>query len=231
MCGQFNEEIVSYTLQAAREPTAPWKLLVVGARAEGRFQEAGQALEEVHSIPTSVSEVTGLVLELLPRIERWRTEAGIAKLLVFHNRRASASSFKPQQVQLLPFDTERTQQANRQRWESRSLPTFTMSRRRLLSCIVRQHLFVALFRACVESLASENASRIAAMQSAEKSIEERLEHLQGSFNQLRQSAITEELLDVVGGFEALSAKKKQHREHDPTLIDPSEKDRRPHQHE
>jgi TolA-binding protein len=55
-----------------------------------------------------------------------------------------------------------------------------------------------------QSLASENASRIAAMQAAEKNIQERLDELRGSFNQLRQSAITEELLDVVTGFEALS---------------------------
>ena len=208
MCGQFNEDIVSYALQSSQESPVNWKYLVVGARAEGRFQEADQPPEDVYSVPTSVSEVTGLVQELLPRIERWRIESDISRLVVFHNHRASASSVKPQHVQLLPLETQRFQEWSQQRWESRSLPAFTMTRRRLLSCVVRQHLFVALFRACVESLASENASRIAAMQSAEKSIEERLEHLHGSFNQLRQSAITEELLDVVGGFEALSAKNK-----------------------
>jgi F-type H+-transporting ATPase subunit gamma len=65
-------------------------------------------------------------------------------------------------------------------------------------------LFVSLFTACAESLASENASRIAAMQAAEKNIEQRLDELRGAFNLMRQSAITEELLDVVTGFEALS---------------------------
>jgi F-type H+-transporting ATPase subunit gamma len=98
-------------------------------------------------------------------------------------------------------------------WNSRSLPTFVTDRRRLLSRLVQQHLFVSLFRACANSLASENASRIAAMQAAEKNIEVRLEELHGSFNQLRQSAITEELLDVVTGFEALS---KQHRKRRPS---------------
>lgn len=75
--------------------------------------------------------------------------------------------------------------------------------------MVRQYLFVSLFRACSASLASENASRIAAMQAAEKNIEERLEELQSSFNHLRQTAITEELMDLVSGFEAL---KKQRGE-------------------
>jgi F-type H+-transporting ATPase subunit gamma len=92
-------------------------------------------------------------------------------------------------------------------WDSPSLPAFATDRGRLLSRLVRQYLFVSLFRACAESLASENASRIAAMQAAEKNIEERLDDLRGSFNQLRQSAITAELLDVVTGFEALSGRR------------------------
>ena len=75
---------------------------------------------------------------------------------------------------------------------------------RLFAATVRQYLFSGLFRACAESRASENASRIAAMQSAEKNIDQRLTELQGEFNASRQMAITEELLDVVAGFEALS---------------------------
>ena len=68
--------------------------------------------------------------------------------------------------------------------------------------MVQQHLFLQLFRACAESLASENASRIAAMQQAESNIQQRLSNLNSEFNQSRQTAITEELLDIITGFEA-----------------------------
>jgi F-type H+-transporting ATPase subunit gamma len=81
-----------------------------------------------------------------------------------------------------------------------------MDRDQLFSALIRQYLFVSLFRACAESLASENASRLAAMQGAERNIEERLEELQTQFHQQRQMTITEELLDIVAGFEALSGK-------------------------
>ena len=64
-------------------------------------------------------------------------------------------------------------------------------------------MFVSLFRACAESLASENASRLAAMQRADKNIEELLAAFKSSFHRLRQSSIDEELFDVVSGFEAL----------------------------
>ncbi len=74
-----------------------------------------------------------------------------------------------------------------------------------LSALIREYLFVSIFRACAESLASENASRLAAMQRAEKNIEDLLGDLHGTFHRLRQSSIDEELFDVVSGFEALSA--------------------------
>jgi F-type H+-transporting ATPase subunit gamma len=73
-----------------------------------------------------------------------------------------------------------------------------------LLAFVREYLFVSLFRACAESLASENASRLAAMQRAEKNIDELLEDLNRTFHRLRQSSIDEELFDVVSGFEALT---------------------------
>ena len=55
-----------------------------------------------------------------------------------------------------------------------------------------------------EAIASEHASRLAAMQAAERNIEERRDDLQQLYRQPRQETITRELLDVVSGFEAVS---------------------------
>jgi len=70
--------------------------------------------------------------------------------------------------------------------------------------LIREYLFVSLFRACAESLASENASQLSAMQRAEKKIDDMLEELFHLYNSRRQSGIDEELFDVVSGFNALS---------------------------
>ena len=77
-----------------------------------------------------------------------------------------------------------------------------------MRALIREYLFVSLFRACAESLASENASRLAAMQRADKNIDELLEDLTRKFHSLRQSGIDEELFDVISGFEALSVEEK-----------------------
>lgn len=211
MCGRFNEEIVAH-LDAHSDRGAArqsWKVLAIGMRAEGQLLDAGWTIGQTYEVPTSVSDITNLVQEILPRIERLRGEADVSRLMVFYNRRTSASSFEPERLQLLPIDPRRLGRWRDEPWESRSRPMFVTDRRRLLSRLVRQYLFVSLFRACAESLSSENASRIAAMQAAEKNIEERLDELHGSFNRLRQSAITEELLDVVTGFEALDKGRRE----------------------
>jgi F-type H+-transporting ATPase subunit gamma len=69
--------------------------------------------------------------------------------------------------------------------------------------INKHNMFASLFRACAESLASENASRLTAMQRTEKNIDELLENLNRHFHQMRQRGIDEELFDLISGFEAL----------------------------
>jgi F-type H+-transporting ATPase subunit gamma len=77
-----------------------------------------------------------------------------------------------------------------------------------LETFIRGYLFVLLFQACAESLNSENASRLAAMQRAEKNIKNMLEDLNREFHRVRQESIDEELFDVVSGFEALAGRSK-----------------------
>jgi F-type H+-transporting ATPase subunit gamma len=89
-------------------------------------------------------------------------------------------------------------------WPTGSLPEVMGGGTATLRALIREYLFVSLFRACAESLASENASRLAAMQRADKNIDELLEDLNRTFHRLRQSGIDEELFDVISGFEALS---------------------------
>ena len=93
-------------------------------------------------------------------------------------------------------------------WPTGNLPEVIGSGTSTMRLLIREYLFVSLFRACAESLASENASRLAAMQRADKNIGELMEDLTGTFHRLRQSGIDEELFDVISGFEALSSEEK-----------------------
>ena len=78
-----------------------------------------------------------------------------------------------------------------------------------LQALIREYLFISLFRACAESLSSENTSRLAAMQRAEKNIDELLDDLNQRFHRQRQSAIDEELFDVIASYEVLGQDSKR----------------------
>lgn len=209
MCGQFNEVLVSFALdrckamQTAEEDRA---IIAVGARAVSRLEEAGVDVEASFAMPGAGSGITSRVQELLLKIEAWQCPGGIDRVMLFHQQPVPGGLYRPQAILLLPMDLDWLAGQGQAPWPSRVLPTYTMPRPRLVYALLGQYLFVSLYRALAESLAAENAARLAAMQAAEKNIEDRLKELSLQYNQLRQSTITEELLDIVAGFETLKGK-------------------------
>ena len=105
---------------------------------------------------------------------------------------------------MLPLDHTWQNKLTATAWPTRNLPEVIEGAKSALEAFVRGYFFVLVFQACTESLASENASRLAAMQRAEKNIEDILEDLNRTFRRVRQESIDEELFDVISGFEALT---------------------------
>jgi F-type H+-transporting ATPase subunit gamma len=208
MCGSLNEQVVSHALRRMGEfesDTQGHRLVVVGTRIVPLLEGTEYSLDMSYNVPSSVAAITPVVQELLTSIERWTTEQVVDQVYVFHSEQLSGGSYRPREVHLLPIDQHWLSRLSERDWPTNALPMFTMDADTLFSALVREYLFVSLFRALAESLASENASRLAAMQGAERNIEDRLSELYAAFHQRRQMSITEELLDIVAGFEALEA--------------------------
>lgn len=206
LCGRFNEDIAEFaitTFASEGISVARRHVLTVGARAEARLREAGETVHETFLMPGSVTGITTTVQAILRQIDSWREQHNVAKVVLFYNRQISGRGRQAEASQLLPLEFTRFNRANAPKWPSRSLPTFSMERTELFGSLVRQYLFVWVYRACAFSLASENASRLASMQSAERNISENLLELTGNFNRVRQETITSELLEVVSGFGVL----------------------------
>jgi F-type H+-transporting ATPase subunit gamma len=207
MCGQLNDQVVGHALNhldGLQPPPEKRILLPVGERARSRLEERGRSLEASMAVPGAVSGIAPRVRDLLLKITSWQEEQGVDRVLLFHSEPLSGASYRPRTVGLLPLDRVWLDGLRRRPWPTRALPFFRGDPRALFSGLVREYLFVALFRGFAQSLASENASRLASMQGAEKNIEERLADLRNRYHRQRQMSITEELLDVVAGFEALN---------------------------
>ena len=207
LVGQFNDVVTDYAVKTLAALPGKPVVWAVGARVYARLVDAGLLLRGVFTVPTSVKAITSLVGQILVESEMHSSQREVTELYLFYNRPMSGAVYAPVSQRLLPLDENWRRKLAKIPWPTGSLPEVMGGGTATLRALIREYLFVSLFRACAESLSSENASRLAAMQRADKNIDELLEDLNGTFHRLRQSGIDEELFDVISGFEALSGKK------------------------
>lgn len=207
MCGQLNDLVA----QAVEQPIADDlvetrkfdRIIAVGGRVADRLETLNHQVSATLSTPGSTAGIVPLVQDLLVRIDGWQQNRNITRITVFFAEHQSKASYRVVNQVLLPMDRSRLEKIRSRSWPTNQLPTFTMDPDQLLSTLINQYLFASLYRSAAESLTSENASRLAAMRGAERNIASRIDLLKNEFNQTRQMSITEELLDIASGFEAI----------------------------
>jgi F-type H+-transporting ATPase subunit gamma len=204
LVGRFNDRVADFALKTLTAQRGQPRIWAVGERVHARLVDAGLPLAGLFAVPNSVQAITPLVGQILLESETSPDRGAITELHLFYNRPRSGAIYAPVKQRLLPLDETWRRELTETPWPTQSLPEVLGGDDTTLRALIREYLFVSLFRACAESLASENASRLAAMQRADKNISERLEALNSAFHRLRQSGIDEELFDVISGFEALA---------------------------
>ena len=206
LVGQFNDLMADFVVKTLAELPGQKTVWPVGERIRARLAETELVLGEGFVLPGSIGAITPLVGQILIEVEALREKEANAPVYVFYNSPHAGEIYTPTCQRLLPLDALWQRELTAMPWPTQILPEVMNPGTATLLAFVREYLFVSLFRACAESLASENASRLAAMQRAEKNIEELLEDLNRSFHRLRQSGIDEELFDLIAGFEALAGR-------------------------
>jgi F-type H+-transporting ATPase subunit gamma len=204
LVGRFNDVVAEHAIRTLRQLPGEPQVWAVGERVQSHLVDAGLPLLECFPVPTSVNAITPLIGRILHENEARRGSSETNELHLIYNRPVSGAVYAPVSERLLPLDAKWQRELTQMSWPTKNLPELIGDGSATLSAFIREYLFVTLFRACAESLASENSSRLAAMQRADKNIDELLADLNSSYHRLRQSSIDEELFDVVSGFEALS---------------------------
>jgi F-type H+-transporting ATPase subunit gamma len=204
LVGQFNDIVADYAIKTLAALPGNPHVWAVGERVNARLADAGLTTIGLFTVPNSVQAITPLVGQIQIESEAHRAKGEYAELYVFHNRPQAGSLYEPVCQRLLPLDAAWVEGLTNRSWPTQMRPEVIGDSTTTLRALIREYLFISLFRACAASLASENASRLAAMQRADKNIDELLETLHGTFHRLRQSGIDEELFDVISGYEALA---------------------------
>ena len=204
LCGGYNETVAEAAV--AGTAVGVCTVFAIGARMKDALDTLGVPVERCFTPPASADGIGKLAGDVLIVLDAARASAPSGEISVktVHMQRAAQGKQAPSFRALLPIEQKFLEDLKARPWRSRSLPTYSMAPNALFGALIRNHLFASVFRAAAEAMAAENAARLALMQQAERSIDDRLSELLITIRSTRQSEITNELLDVIAGFDAFA---------------------------
>jgi F-type H+-transporting ATPase subunit gamma len=226
LCGGYNSNVIRRAENRAKELKAEGldvTFVIVGRKANQYFQRRGYKIDATYSgleqIPTA-TEATNIADELLSLFLSEKVD----RIELVYTRFVSLVSSRPVVQTLLPLDTQGLEtsddeifrlttrggkfEVEREKVTSTVAPLprdmiFEQDPVQILDSLLPLYLSNQLLRALQESAASELAARMTAMSNASDNAGQLISSLTLSYNKARQAAITQELLEVVGGAEAL----------------------------
>lgn len=203
LCGGFNTNVIKTAEKFIKEKTQQGKevqMITVGRKGYDHFRRKVKVIS-AHSDVFSKFDMT-----LASRIGEDVIPSFIAEeydeLYMIFSEFTSVAIQRPKVVRLLPIPSLAEEESVSD--DKRVDYTYEPSDEELLNRLLPMYIRVLLYRALVETSAGENAARMMAMDNATNNCDEMIQSLTLTFNKTRQAAITKELMDIVGGAEALS---------------------------
>ncbi len=212
LVGKFNRDVLTFAQNHLTEMAVPLDnvtYLCIGKRLGVLTETAvNDRLESTYAISNSLKEIGSIASTLLIKINAVLSHQNISKVLVFHNYKEIGAA-KQKVAQLMPLPYDDLIKLKKQKWTGQSLPMIPEDITGMLSGLMHEYLTVTLTGAITASLAAEHYTRMINMQQAEKNIDKSLEDMNLAYQQARQTQITDELIDIVSGAEAMKPKKKE----------------------
>lgn len=205
MVGQFNTSLGEFTQTTLADLGITSQVWTLGERMYEQLVGTNLSLAGNFKVPTSIKAIGSLVGEILLLREKQFDHNRIEGLYLIYNRPKTQEIYEPIAQRLLPLDHHWFQNLRDLPWPSTIHSEVVGNDTQTLSALIDEYLFISLFRACAESLASENASRLAAMERADQNIDDLLKDLNRTFHRLRKEGIDAELFDVIAGFDLLQS--------------------------
>ncbi|NWF74633.1 MAG: ATP synthase F1 subunit gamma [Nitrospirae bacterium] len=211
LCGAFNANILRTAVNALKELESRGvkaEVAVVGRKGRDFFRRRDwKVRREIVDIFDKLSFEHGMVMgEEFPAIADY-SEGRIDAVFFIYNEFKSAIQQRVVVEQLLPFDwiVEITSAKDLDQ-VTEAVPggyLYEPSEDELLKHLLHRNLHVQAYRVLLESSAAEQGARMAAMDGATRNAGELIKKLTTYYNKTRQGVITKELMDIVGGAEAL----------------------------
>jgi len=205
LCGSFNTNIFRYTTEyinndiKKEHPNANIHLITVGKRASSTYKNP-----DIQFDKKFLALLSNLTFEnsqhVVDYVTNGFTSGKYDKVIVIYNMFKNLLVQIPSNISLLPIESE-TEEVNTSKFNLDYI--FEPSEKDILDELLPRHLDIQFWRTVLESNAAEHAARRIAMENATKNAKDLSEYLEMVFNKERQAAITTEMLDIVGGANAM----------------------------
>jgi F-type H+-transporting ATPase subunit gamma len=209
LVGRFNTELqrkAMTDLADAHIPLSDTLFIGVGKRVIGLLSSRKVNLFAKYAISNSIKTVNSLAGTLIIKIYEAIQKEKVASVYVYYHKREPAGQTSLEKTKLLPSDKNAYERLRQKKWDTNNVPLITMPPQKLFEALIKEYLMIELCSMLTYSLSAEHHTRMVNMQNAQKNIDESSEKLNLEYQQKRQDAITEELIDVVSGAEAIKKK-------------------------
>jgi F-type H+-transporting ATPase subunit gamma len=194
LCGGFNTNLLRQAERFLATPDRTTVLGTIGRKAYDFYKR--RPVEIVEQVTTGSAKPIELARDVVARaVARFMNEEVDAIYILF-SRFRSAISQVPTVERLLPIEAPAATDEPREY-------LFEPDRNAVIEDLLPRYVEVKVFQAVLESIASEQGARMTAMESASKNASDMIERLTLEMNRARQATITKELMEIVGGAEAL----------------------------
>ena len=198
LCGSFNTSLVKHLEELCKKDFSQTKneVFCLGKKAEPILKRKGLSITSVNTeiIERPNFKETGIVSAKI--MDDFLTQK-YDKVILLYNKFKNAAIQTPTHEQLLPIQKIANSEKANNSYE------FEPSSEEILEQLLPNSIKIKIFKSLLESIASENGSRMTAMHKATDNAKELQEGLKLTYNRQRQAAITAEILEIVAGAEAL----------------------------
>lgn len=209
LVGRFNRDILSYVQSDLKERNCLLQthFICVGKRLGLMADSAKLPVAATYAIMNSLKEIASIASMVLMKVNAVISEYRAEQVLIYFMQRKTGEAQKPHVMQLMPLPYADMVRFKSEKWTGKTPPLITADYDTLFSVLIHEYLTVALSGALTASLAAEHYTRMVNMQQAEKNIDESLSEMNLTYQQLRQTSITDELIDIVSGAESIKKKR------------------------
>jgi F-type H+-transporting ATPase subunit gamma len=196
LCGSYNSNMMRYVHRFLGEQKKPYAAIAIGKKAVDWFRKQDVPLQaEYVQLPTEIP--FGQIKAMAKGLVELFVSGEADEVHLLFTRYVNALTFKPGHVKFLPIEPEKREAKLAHEYEFEPEPA------KILDKLIPRYVEVSFHRLLLESMSSEHAARMNAMRNATDSATDLISSLTLAYNNARQAGITKELLDIVGGAEAL----------------------------